>query len=313
MKIQYLGLAIATLGLLLIALQYAVTRTQARQLARTGRRVPAAQETVRLIEVGDHGPAVVFLAGLGNSALSFSWILPLLAADSRAVAVDRPGLGGSGALAGQADAGAAADAVASAMDSAGLDHAVLVGHSYGGLVARVFAARYPGRCRGLVLVDAAHEDQFERFPGAWRFAARLMLYQHVWFRWVGRFALLRVPGALRSQGYGLPPELQRDFYAELATNTHRAAAAAEARAWGVTRAAARASTDLGSTPLVVLATDQWPKPLVPVWIGLQSELAARSTRGKLRVIAGANHVTIAMSREYAPVVAAAIQDVLAAR
>lgn len=36
---------------------------------------------------------------------------------------------------------------------------VLVGHSYGGVVVRVFAGRYPDDVAGMVLVDSAQEDQ----------------------------------------------------------------------------------------------------------------------------------------------------------
>src|SRR4051812_45066494 len=41
---------------------------------------------------------------------------------------------------------------------------VLVGHSSGGLNMRVYAARYPEEVAGMVLVDAAHEDQRVRVP-----------------------------------------------------------------------------------------------------------------------------------------------------
>ena len=38
---------------------------------------------------------------------------------------------------------------------------VLVGHSFGGLLVRLFAAEYPDEVAGLVLVDAAHEDWWD--------------------------------------------------------------------------------------------------------------------------------------------------------
>jgi pimeloyl-ACP methyl ester carboxylesterase len=40
----------------------------------------------------------------------------------------------------------------------------LVGHSFSGLLVRLFAYLYPQEVAGLVLLDPAHEDQFLRFP-----------------------------------------------------------------------------------------------------------------------------------------------------
>jgi pimeloyl-ACP methyl ester carboxylesterase len=39
----------------------------------------------------------------------------------------------------------------------------MVGHSYGGLLVRLYAATYPDDVAGLVLVDPSHEGQNERF------------------------------------------------------------------------------------------------------------------------------------------------------
>jgi pimeloyl-ACP methyl ester carboxylesterase len=58
--------------------------------------------------------------------------------------------------------------VKDAMDLAGLSTAVVAGVSYGGLVAAAFAARYPHRAAGLVLVSA--------IPPAWSPDARVRFY-----------------------------------------------------------------------------------------------------------------------------------------
>ena len=43
---------------------------------------------------------------------------------------------------------------------------MLVGHSYGGQYARVYAAMYPDEVAGMVLVDASHPDQWTSSPAA---------------------------------------------------------------------------------------------------------------------------------------------------
>lgn len=47
---------------------------------------------------------------------------------------------------------------------------ILVGHSYGGLLMRQLAAIIPNLVAGLVLVDASHEDQFDRMSDKSRVA-----------------------------------------------------------------------------------------------------------------------------------------------
>ena len=44
---------------------------------------------------------------------------------------------------------------------------VLVGHSYGGLLARLFAHAHPDETGGVVLVDAEGRDMWRRVLAAW--------------------------------------------------------------------------------------------------------------------------------------------------
>lgn len=48
---------------------------------------------------------------------------------------------------------------------------LLIGHSYGGMVAQHFAHQHPEQVRGMVLIDPAHERLFYKFP--WDFAISL--------------------------------------------------------------------------------------------------------------------------------------------
>jgi pimeloyl-ACP methyl ester carboxylesterase len=41
---------------------------------------------------------------------------------------------------------------------------LLIGHSYGGLIAQYYASMYADQVQGMVLIDPAHEEQFQKFP-----------------------------------------------------------------------------------------------------------------------------------------------------
>jgi pimeloyl-ACP methyl ester carboxylesterase len=60
-------------------------------------------------------------------------------------------------------AGDAANDLYALLDGSGISGPyVVVGASFGGYIARLFAAGFPREVAGLVLVDASHEDQAER-------------------------------------------------------------------------------------------------------------------------------------------------------
>lgn len=106
--------------------------------------------------MGNGSPTVVLDAGSPDSHIVWSGIQPTLARHTRVCAYDRAGLG----LSAPAQAGKRT-VLTQAHDLLALLHAahvpgpyVVVGHSWGGLIARVFAHAYPRQTAGLVLVDA---------------------------------------------------------------------------------------------------------------------------------------------------------------
>jgi pimeloyl-ACP methyl ester carboxylesterase len=102
------------------------------------------------------GPALALLHGIGNQSGSWVGQLAALAARFRTIAWDAPGYGGSDRL--PAETPAAADyagALAALLETLAIDRAVIVGSSFGALVAGAFAASRPERTAGLVLLNPA--------------------------------------------------------------------------------------------------------------------------------------------------------------
>ncbi len=100
-------------------------------------------------------PALVFLHGIGGRASGWAPVQQACAAAGHpSLAWDMPGYGESPSIEPYEFDGLA-DALAALMDTHGLQKAVLVGHSLGGMVALQMWARYPGRVAGLVLAASS--------------------------------------------------------------------------------------------------------------------------------------------------------------
>jgi pimeloyl-ACP methyl ester carboxylesterase len=164
---------------------------------------------------------------------------------------------------------------------------VLVGHSLGGLYARIHAAEYPADVAGMVLLDATHAEMFTRVP----------VYPAMYWAYRGISSLLPTLarlGVLRAAG--MTPALarsQRDEWTAIPT---------------VMQQAADAPT-LGALPLVVVTAlrDQ-----VEAWLPLQRELAALSSNSAHRIVGSATHMSLVSGEADAAVSTRAILDVVAA-
>jgi len=110
---------------------------------------------------GDGAPPVIFDAALGGSSLSWSLVHPAVARLTRACSYDRAGFGWSEAGPLPRTAGRIADELHQLLRAAAVSPPyVLVGHSYGGLVMRLFASRHPNDVAGLVLIEPAIPEEW---------------------------------------------------------------------------------------------------------------------------------------------------------
>lgn len=152
-----IGLAIIV-GLLILGIIYEqVARRKERTYTLPGRLVDVGGYRLHVTDRGEGGPTLLIIPGAGDSSYSWQAIQRELAATNRVLSFDRAGLGSS-------EAGPAPDPERSLVEIERLLAAsgvsgpvILVGHSLGGLFARMYATKHPEQVAGLVLVDSTHE------------------------------------------------------------------------------------------------------------------------------------------------------------
>lgn len=115
---------------------------------------------VHIYCIGNGTPTIVLEGGIGASALSWWPVQQQLAGGYRTCTYDRAGYGWSAPGSASRTVDKLVDELHATLDGAG-ERApyLLAGHSFGGMIAQYFAARYPGDVAGLVLVDSSHPQQ----------------------------------------------------------------------------------------------------------------------------------------------------------
>jgi pimeloyl-ACP methyl ester carboxylesterase len=138
-----------------------------RALKDHGTLVDIGGRRLHCLVTGNGGPTVVLEAGMGDTVATWSQVQPALAVWTTVCSYDRAGLGSSDPASGPRTATAMVDDLRALLTAAGLPGPyLLVGHSFGGQLVRLFAGRFPDEVIGLVLVDSSHEDKYVRFEQA---------------------------------------------------------------------------------------------------------------------------------------------------
>jgi pimeloyl-ACP methyl ester carboxylesterase len=118
-----------------------------------GTFVDAGGHRLHLLSRGHGDPAVLLEAGIAASSLSWARVHPELAAITRTAAYDRAGLAWSDAPCRPITFETILDDLGHVVAAMGTAPVILVGHSFGSLIVRGYAARHPDRVAGLVFVD----------------------------------------------------------------------------------------------------------------------------------------------------------------
>lgn len=103
-------------------------------------------------------PSVIFIAGLGDSHETWKKVQDRISDDTSTLSYDRAGIGRSQDVAVPRTCYDLVEELSELVQALDVEKPfILVGHSFGGLVARLYTSLYPLDICGMVLVDAAPE------------------------------------------------------------------------------------------------------------------------------------------------------------
>jgi pimeloyl-ACP methyl ester carboxylesterase len=147
-------------GLLLVSVMVGVAyqnvgeRRDRRLYPPPGKFINLGTHRLHSLQEGKGSPTIILEAGLMSTNLSWTDIRRKLAESYRVVTYDRAGLGWSDIGPMPRTAERIVEELHSLLELANIPAPyVLVGHSFGGLTMPLFAARYPEKIAGMVLVD----------------------------------------------------------------------------------------------------------------------------------------------------------------
>ena len=297
------------------AVEHVMRWRVARELPPTGRLVEVDGRRLHLNCAGFGSPTVILEAGLGVAA-SLSWapVQNEIARFTRVCSYDRAGLLWSDPGQGARTAVTVASELDVLLTTADVAPPyVMVGHSFGGLFVRAFAARVPHEVVGAVFVDASHPDQDRRLEEiGW---VRPRLTPPFLIMLLARTGVMRIIAA--AVGPGVPEATSSEVRATIRSYLPISISGSfgEMASRAQTYQEAVKSGTLGSRPLIVLQASEVSGAIRtnPRWPALktqlQQDLASLSTNSDHRVIEGAGHV-IQLDRPAA--VVGAVRDVITA-
>lgn len=252
-----------------------------------GRLIDVGGYKLHIHCVGEGAPTVVIDGGAGAWSIHYAHIQKALPG-ARVCTYDRAGLGWSDTGPAPRTSARMVEELHTLLHGAGVAPPLVpAGHSLGGYNVRIYQARYPEEVAALVLLDDAHEQQWDRLPPQ---ARQLTQASVAGLRKRGEQAR---NGQLRSEDItpaGVfvtrSPELRDTYVAAILTGKPYGGQAAETEASFESARQVPAAHRLGKLPLVVLTArrsfDAFKGSGVPIeesntlWLTFQNELAALS-------------------------------------
>lgn len=144
--------------------QLLLTRYHLSKYKPTGSLFRVGQHSLHAIVTGDskpNTPTVILESGMGGCSLDWSLVQPELSKHTKVMSYDRAGFGWSSKSRDQPTCSNYVKELRSLLQAANIKPPyILVGHSYGGMIVRLYASQFPEEVTGLILVDSTPESRY---------------------------------------------------------------------------------------------------------------------------------------------------------
>jgi pimeloyl-ACP methyl ester carboxylesterase len=230
---------------------------------------------------GELTPTVIIDGGIGDASANWLFIQAELTEEMRVCLYDRAGYGMSDPGPGPRSSSQIVAEIDRMMKMAGIQGPfIIVGQSFGGLTAQLYAKRYPQQTAGIVLVESSHPRQSEMLEDLDKLSTgeRKMVAGRQSFEfddsdpWRQQWLILN---SKRKAIFAQMEELK--YFRQSETEVLEAG-------------------DMPDIPLAVLTRDQRLLPTMnnnrsmeDVWRGLQRDLSESSPQGWQQIVKGSGH------------------------
>jgi len=307
-----LAVIVIALGVMGAIFQAIATYIDKRNYPAPGQMIDLDGYRLHLYCSGEGNPTVILEAGQPLGVSSWAWVQPELAKTMRVCVYDRAGLGWSDPAPANTprDGEQMARELHTLLQNAGTPGPyVLVGHSFGGLVTRIFAGAYPGEIVGLVWVEALHPDNFPRKGLPESTLQGLPPESTTFIPPMARLGVMRLVAFLTPDP-NLPAQQQAEYRAMFAAAKFWDSIVATEQNFPAINAQARGVDSLGNIPLMIVIGGE--SESMGVGFEMQNELMILSTNSVQRVVNGATHTSLLHDQQHAQQTLAAILEIVEA-
>ncbi|WP_051317062.1 alpha/beta hydrolase [Ectobacillus panaciterrae] len=254
--------------------------------APVGKMVDIGEYKLHMYATGKKSqlPTVVLESGLGTPSSYEDWrfVQPELSKVTRVISYDRAGYGWSDEAPNERTAEQLVEDLHTMLEKSGEKGPFLmVGHSFGGMISRMFVSKYPEESAGMVLVDSSHVDQELEFS-KWQVYMAKVLKETGIIRIAGDLGFLPIHEKLSSQ------DIAVDFFYNKVHNANQTSELLNMMTKTANQVRKAEGKGFGNLPVFILSSANTIKEY-PEWLKLQQSMTSWSTSSQNKIVSGSGH------------------------